>query len=94
MGLNVNKASSDSGVQVETYTLCNSRVLTVSPVPLTVNVEYTNSTLESHALFRHTHNLQVILAESHPLHSGWELPRIQTLPRRHLPELHTIVCRT
>jgi hypothetical protein len=86
MGLNVNTASFDSGVHVEwLFTLCRSRALTISPVPLTVNTEYTDSTLVSHALLRYTHNLRVILAERHTLYSGRELPRIQAFPRRHLP---------
>lgn len=98
MGLKVNKASSGSkslgfNEMGQNNGVYRRSTLTISPISLTVNAEYANRTLESHALFRHTYNLRVILTERNPFHSRWELPRIQALPRRHLPKLHAVVRR-
>lgn len=58
-----------------------------------IDIEYPNGRLETHPLLGDARNLGIILAERDPFHSGRELPRVETLARRHLPQLHRVIGR-
>ena len=66
---------------------------TVGTVALPVDVEYTNSTLVTHALLGDADDLAVVLAERDALHRGGELPAEEALARLHRPEAHRVVGR-
>jgi len=57
----------------------------------TVEVEYADRPLVSHALLGNAYNLRIVFAESNSLYSGRELPRKQTFAVGDVPQTHSVV---